>query len=174
MMKLEVGPVPMDGLIDGVIASLRPLAESRGLRLDSDLHDPDLVGLCDADRTRQVLTNLVANAIKFTNEGAVSVRAGVERGQAMVSVFDTGIGIPEEALDLIFEKFAQADGSTTRRFGGTGLGLSISRKLVELQGGQMGVESTVGVGSRFWFTLPLAPAAPDDIPERALNDAIVI
>jgi CheY-like chemotaxis protein/anti-sigma regulatory factor (Ser/Thr protein kinase) len=136
----------------------------------------------DPTRLRQVLVNLLANAIKFTERGSVAV--SVERGREdalLFAVTDTGIGIPDTQLAAIFESFSQADASVTRRYGGTGLGLSISRQLVELMGGRLRVESEVGRGSTFSFTLPFvatelpAPAEPTtskesmDVPPRPLR-----
>ena len=117
----------------------------------------------DPQRIRQCLLNLVGNAIKFTQSGEVVLEVcllGRQNGRALVhfEVRDTGIGIPRESLDKLFQPFIQADSSTTRRFGGTGLGLSIVRKLVEMMGGQTGAQSELGQGSTFWFTLPLEPA----------------
>jgi PAS domain S-box-containing protein len=114
----------------------------------------------DGGRIRQVLTNLVGNAVKFTESGHVlttveCVARDEERLQVQVSVQDTGPGIPENKLNLLFQKFSQVDGSTTRRHTGTGLGLAISKQLVELMGGSVGVKSRLGEGSTFWFTLPL-------------------
>ena len=109
-----------------------------------------------------MITNLVGNALKFTEEGHVLIdrrepsRSRTARRAVRFAVEDTGIGIPADKLDLVFEKFTQADTSTTRRFGGTGLGLSISRQLVEMMGGEIGVESHEGAGSTFWFILPLS------------------
>ena len=109
----------------------------------------------DPARVREVLTNLVSNAIKFTPTGSVAIR-GVPRGaNAEISVLDTGIGIELGAHERIFEEFRQASDKITQTYGGTGLGLSIARKLVELQGGKMGLESEPKKGSRFWFTLPI-------------------
>lgn len=112
----------------------------------------------DAGRVRQILTNLVGNAVKFTTNGHVLVDvAQAGNGRIRFEVEDTGIGIAAEKLECIFDKFTQADASTSRLFGGTGLGLAISRQLAELMGGRIGVESTLGQGSTFWFELPLAP-----------------
>jgi CheY-like chemotaxis protein/HPt (histidine-containing phosphotransfer) domain-containing protein len=128
-------------------------------------------------RVRQVISNLLSNAIKFTERGSIRVRCNVRAANAdraarlHFQVQDTGIGIPADAQARIFEPFSQADGSTTRRFGGTGLGLSIVRQLVEMMGGDMGLESRVAHGSTFWFSLPLrladAAGTPVDAPAAA-------
>jgi len=117
----------------------------------------------DPGRIRQVLTNLIGNAIKFTKQGEVAVYAELVEQTNETKVFrfsvkDTGIGINEEQQKQLFDKFSQADTSTTRMYGGTGLGLSISKKLVELMGGEIGIDSEIGQGATFWFTLPLLKA----------------
>jgi len=131
----------------------------------------------DALRIRQVLTNLIGNAIKFTERGRVEVQVECQEcaesdALLRVVVEDTGIGIAKEKLHLIFEKFTQADGSMTRRYGGTGLGLTIVKQMVELMGGAVGVESAVGVGSKFWvlLRLPLAQTQQTAQPEKATGE----
>jgi len=123
----------------------------------------------DSRRLRQVLLNLVGNALKFTESGEVRISVSkdvteVDSGLLRFEIADTGIGIPASGLEHIFEPFRQLDGSTTRRYGGSGLGLAICRQLVEFSGGRIGVRSTEGEGSVFWFTLPLAPASQPVAP----------
>ncbi|HXG47999.1 MAG TPA: ATP-binding protein [Methylomirabilota bacterium] len=137
-------------------------AKEKGLSLTVDVGvDGPLSVLGDAGRARQVLMNLVGNAVKFTPSGSVSIsierepaRPACARGFLKCSVTDTGIGIPRDRQEHLFQKFTQADASTTRAFGGTGLGLAIAKKLVELMGGAIGLTSEAGRGSTFWFTLP--------------------
>jgi len=116
--------------------------------------------MADPGRVREILTNLTSNAIKFTPRGSVTIRGKAMGAMAEISVIDTGIGIPAEAHERIFQEFRQASDKISRTYGGTGLGLSIARRLAELQGGRMGVESELGKGSRFWFTLPLRAQVP--------------
>lgn len=118
----------------------------------------------DPTRVRQILLNLVSNAVKFTQVGEVSVDAACTATGLKISVRDSGVGIAPEHLGSLFESFSQADSSTTRRFGGTGLGLSISKHLVTMMGGEIGVESTPGQGSTFWFTIPLRTAVAPTTP----------
>jgi signal transduction histidine kinase/CheY-like chemotaxis protein len=158
-MTLAAEPLDLAEITLGVLQALKPLAQSRNLEVCSGLPAGLPPALGHEVRVKQVITNLVANAIKFTREGSVRVRAGTLDDKLVVSVEDTGIGIKPEALAYIFDEFGQAESGTTRDFGGSGLGLAIARKLVELQGGSIGVESEPGKGSRFWFTLPRAGAA---------------
>ena len=109
----------------------------------------------DRARVRQVLANMLANAVKFTERGSVTVSGSAAEGWVTISVTDTGVGITPEAQAYVFDEFRQADSSTTRRYGGTGLGLAISKRLVTLHGGRIWVDSEVGKGSVFHFTLPI-------------------
>jgi signal transduction histidine kinase len=171
--KMEAGKISFEPeafdlhkTVEQVGVLLRPKALEKNL--DLGIHcAPDvprqLIG--DGKRIRQVITNLVANALKFTHQGHVDINIDSEEQThaevfLRISVEDTGIGVPEDKLAIIFEKFAQADGSVTRRYGGTGLGLAISKQLVEAMGGQIGVRSQVGKGSTFWFKLRLPVATP--------------
>jgi PAS domain S-box-containing protein len=172
--KLEFEHIGLDPevLADDVARLMSERAAAKGLDLTCQLA-PDvprnLVG--DPGRLRQVLLNLVGNAIKFTERGDVSIRVTaphVTDGQANVrfEVTDTGIGIPSDAQARLFEPFTQADASTTRKFGGTGLGLAISRRIVELLGGNIGVQSEAGHGTTFWFTIPCPRAGTAPAPQE--------
>lgn len=157
--RIEVHLEPMDltQSLKDVIAQVKPLANNKELQL-SLVVEPGLpMVMADSHRIRQIVLNLVSNAIKFTEKGSVTIECMVtKRGDMVrVAVQDSGIGISPAALGYIFEAFRQADGSTTRRFGGTGLGLTIAKKLIELQGGEVAVESVVEQGSIFSFTLPV-------------------
>ncbi len=171
--KIEAGKLDLEQaaydprtLVEESLDLLAARAQEKGLRLYSDLAADLPAELCgDSGRVRQVLLNLLGNAIKFTAQGEVVVRArrAVDaRGEACLEfeVCDTGIGIDAGTQSRLFQSFEQADSSTTRRFGGTGLGLAIARRLVELMGGSIGVESALASGSRFWFRLGLEGATP--------------
>ena len=166
--RLSIEPLPFD--LSVAVTEVADLMVAKTVEKDLELvvrYSPDaprhVVG--DAGRVRQILLNLVGNAVKFTESGhiLVEVQGHIdEHDQAAIeiAVRDTGIGIDERTQDRLFQSFSQADASTTRRFGGTGLGLAISRRLVEAMGGKMGVESTVGKGSTFWFELTLPQSEP--------------
>jgi two-component system, sensor histidine kinase and response regulator len=168
--KIEAGKLDLESIdldvranVEDVGAMMAFQAASKGLELIVSVHPeiPDRV-LGDPQRLRQCLINLVSNAVKFTRTGEIVIEVRPEStGGAVIQtrfeVRDTGMGIPPDTLPTLFHPFVQADSSTTRHFGGTGLGLSIVRRLVELMGGQVGVASEVGVGSRFFFTLPMQP-----------------
>jgi signal transduction histidine kinase len=149
--------------IHAISASLESVAKAKGLLVALDIEAPVMSVVGDAVRVRQILTNLVSNAIKFTSEGQIIIRCHRAGDMTEFSVEDTGIGLSSAAAKYIFDGFRQADGSVTRKFGGAGLGLATARKLVELQGGQMGVESVAGKRSRFWFTLHAA-VEPERVP----------
>ncbi|MGO1119762.1 ATP-binding protein [Rhodovibrionaceae bacterium A322] len=161
-------PVPFN--VDGLLANVFPLLTERAEARNNTLTHKSLTVLPkfllgDETRIKQVLVNLIGNAIKFTNDGTVEVIVShaVKDSQQIYLTFevvDTGVGLSARAQKSLFDRFSQGDSSTTRRFGGTGLGLAISRQLVELMGGEIGVESEEGKGSTFWFTLPLEIAKP--------------
>jgi PAS domain S-box-containing protein len=172
-MEVHATRFALEPLIDGCLRTVEPLVKSARLRLVKDLED-DLPALyTDQGKLKQILMNLLSNAVKFTPEGTVTVGARHSAGKVTLTVTDTGIGIPEDALERIFEEFHQVGNHTTQQYGGTGLGLSISRRLARLLGGEITVQSTDGVGSTFIVTLPLhsdveplttpVPVAPADV-----------
>jgi PAS domain S-box-containing protein len=184
--KLEAGKVELEAIdfdlvdtVESAVGLLGPRANEKGVELGVLIEPATRAGFRgDPARLRQVLLNLVGNAVKFTERGSVSVevatasRADVEPRQVKFTITDTGIGMSAEVQNRLFEKFSQADGSITRRFGGTGLGLAIARQLVRLMGGRIGCESSPGDGSRFWFLIPLAAAASPTIERRALPEKL--
>jgi PAS domain S-box-containing protein len=161
MLDLELLDFDMCVLMEDIAATMAFRAEEKGLELicpASPVQHQWFKG--DPGRVRQILTNLVGNALKFTEQGEVAVRYErvgelEDRTQVRFTVTDTGIGFSAEQQGNLFNRFTQADGSTTRRYGGTGLGLAISKQLVEMMGGEIGVESALGEGAAFWFTLDL-------------------
>jgi signal transduction histidine kinase/CheY-like chemotaxis protein len=174
--RLDTGidaPVPQDfdpaDLLEAVIELMRPRALAKGIALRLDLADslPDGVN-ADSARLRQVLVNLISNAVKFTETGAVTVTARIAAPALEIAVSDTGIGIPEAALGRIFDEFTQADSGISRRYGGTGLGLAVCRRIVELMGGSIAVESIEGQGSSFQVSVPVGPCAAPQAGSQAV------
>jgi CheY-like chemotaxis protein len=181
---LEQIPFDLEDLVEGTLEMMAPRAHKKGVGLFARIApDTPLSLLGDPTRLQQVMINLLGNAVKFTQRGEIVMNVAPERvsdvAHLRFDVSDTGIGIPAEKLDAIFEDFTQADSSTTRRFGGTGLGLGIARRLVECMGGSLRVSSTVDQGSTFTFdatfaidpapaAVPLPKDAQDLIGQRVL------
>jgi len=184
-LTLEETEFSLDELARGAHGAFSAVAEQKDLRFRMEI-TPEAQGvyLGDSTRVRQILYNLISNALKFTETGAINVSVSAANPGLALVVRDTGIGIPADRLDQLFEKFEQADKSTTRKFGGTGLGLSICRDLTNLMGGSITVESELGVGTTFSVTLPLlrvgdqlkvearAPAETADLGERSEETAL--
>lgn len=175
--KLELDPVPVNlrKLMEEATDILVIKAEEKGIEILMKYDDDVPVSvIADPVRVRQILTNLISNSIKFTNKGYISLRAenltgdDIESSTAYIkiSIEDTGIGIPIEHQNKLFDKFTQADTSTTRKFGGTGLGLAICKQLAELMDGKMGLSSVDAEGSVFWFTMLLEVSEQEDIPDE--------
>ena len=175
-LQIHSNPFDLHALVNSVRYMLAPMGESKGLSVSCHI-DPDTPYYLNGDQPhiRQVLINLINNAIKFTDEGSVSLQVfqaggSEQKPRIRFEVKDTGIGIAPEAQQRIFENFTQADASTNRSYGGTGLGTTISRDLVELMGGDIGLQSEPGKGSIFWFELPfqVMPAIEEDISSNRL------
>jgi two-component system, sensor histidine kinase ChiS len=169
-IELQIKTVGLREIVYVILTLSKPLVGQKNLQLINSI-SPDLPPIAaDENRLEQILYNLIGNAIKFTESGTVeisaelladSARSSMPNSQLAITVSDTGIGIPEDKLEQIFESFEQADGSTSREYGGTGLGLTVAKQLVELHGGKIWVSSTVGVGSQFTFTLPISQSQPE-------------
>ena len=166
---LQIKPVGMREIVSVVLTLSQPLVGKKKLQLINSVA-PELPTIAaDENRLQQILYNLIGNAIKFTESGTVEISAELVTGNAQsppnsqlaITVSDTGIGIGEDKLERIFESFEQGDGSTAREYGGTGLGLTVAQQLVELHAGKIWVSSTVGVGSKFTFTLPVSEIQPE-------------
>jgi PAS domain S-box-containing protein len=163
-LELNLEPVNPGHLIEGVASLIRPQAEAKGLELIVDRSEAVGWVMADPVRVRQTLFNLVGNAVKFTLEGQIKIKAktfdGPEGQRLRIEIIDTGVGITPEAQASLFQRFTQADASTTRRFGGTGLGLAITQRLSELMGGDVGVTSKLGEGSTFWVEIAAESTEP--------------
>jgi GAF domain-containing protein len=162
LAKIEAGQLTLTledyslpEMVQSVVTATEPLATSKGLKFTAAVQDNMPMAHGDARRVSQVLLNLVGNAIKFTDKGEVEMRAAAEKGQFVLTVRDTGPGIPDADQDRIFGEFQQIDNSNTRKKGGTGLGLAISKRMVEMQGGTISIDSVLGQGSTFRVVLPV-------------------
>ncbi|WRH65076.1 MAG: SpoIIE family protein phosphatase [Planktothrix sp. GU0601_MAG3] len=159
-IELQRRPLDIRAIVDAVLILSQHLITHKNLHLINRIPVDFSLAEADENRLQQIFYNLVGNAIKFTPEGIVEISAIIlpetKKSQMAITISDTGIGIEANKLDRIFESFEQGEGSTAREYGGTGLGLTITKQLVELHGGEMTVESEVGIGSRFTFTLPIA------------------
>jgi signal transduction histidine kinase len=167
LSKIEAGRMdlaleeyaPQD-VVESVRVSLRSLAVERGLEFESRVPPGLPIAYGDAKRIRQCLLNLAGNALKFTRQGRVDITVEQQGEELIYRVVDTGIGIPKDELERVFDEFRQVDTTVTREFGGTGLGLSITKRFIEMHGGRVGVESEPGRGSMFWFAVPLRVVLP--------------
>jgi PAS domain S-box-containing protein len=177
-MHLECVPVRLEDTVRETVRLFQARAESKGLQLAFQIA-PETPAVVQGDpvRLRQILANFISNAIKFTEQGEIRVVVSPSRAYEQgiyLGVRDTGIGIPPDRLTAIFEPFTQADSSTTRKYGGTGLGLTICKRLAEMMGGQIGVESELGVGSTFYVDLPLPTAELPDSQTGEMESAEVL
>jgi PAS domain S-box-containing protein len=183
LSKIEAGKLVLENhafslreVLQNIASMIRDRAASKGLEIHIETDGLPEHAFGDVTRLRQILLNFASNALKFTEAGSISIGGELlsRDGDSMTcrfSVSDTGIGIRPEDTDRLFNAFEQLDSSTTRRFGGTGLGLAIARHLAELMGGEVGVESTPGVGSRFWITARLGFASGEAVPTPTLDDS---
>jgi signal transduction histidine kinase len=154
-MELALGDYVVTDVLENVRVSLRSLASEKGIDFNVSVPADLPVVYGDSKRITQCLVNLAGNAIKFTKEGSVELAAELRDDTLVYRVTDTGIGIPEDQLENVFSEFRQVDATISREYGGTGLGLSITKKFVDLHGGRIWVESTLGKGSTFSFAVPV-------------------
>ena len=180
-MELSIEPVNLIDIAKTVMSTAIALVKDKPIKLEQEVPQDLPIVMADQTRVRQIILNIVSNAAKFTDKGFIRLRMVPTPQEVLISVTDTGIGIPPDKLDHIFEEFTQVDASTTRRYGGTGLGLAITRSFVELHKGRIWVESEVGVGSTFNFTLPReqvepesAVALPTDLEARGDGKKLIL
>jgi signal transduction histidine kinase len=153
--ELKLDAVPVQISVESALPMIEPQVRARELRLEVEAADPTLHFLADRERVRQILLNLLSNAVKFTPAGGtVRITVSAEADEIHLSVQDTGVGIPADKLEAVFEPFYQVEASQSRGYGGTGLGLAISRQLARAMGGDLTVESVLGKGSTFMLCLP--------------------
>jgi signal transduction histidine kinase len=168
-LELELQPVPLAPILEDVRATFAMQVKAKGLDFKFDPADPDLAAVADPARLRQILVNVLGNAIKFTAQGSVSLKAVAPPGRPFVEikVTDTGIGIAQDRREFLFQKFSQADASTTRRFGGSGLGLVIVKELAEMMGGTVRIDSPgENRGTTVWISLARADATGGEPPAQ--------
>ncbi|AFY57849.1 signal transduction histidine kinase [Rivularia sp. PCC 7116] len=170
-LELQQKAVGIHSLVDVVLTFSQSLVGKKELQLINSVPDNLPLAYADEHRLEQILFNIIGNSIKFTESGRVEVVASEDKGKLTITISDTGIGIPPEKHEKIFESFEQADGSTSREYGGTGLGLAVTKQLVELHGGTIWVDSEVGKGSSFSFTLPVinTKIQPEKIKAESKN-----
>ena len=171
-LELKLKPVDLLQLSETSLALLKPLLADKPIKLHHTLPKDLPLVEGDADRIQQILLNLLGNALKFTESGEVVLSAVVQNGWIELAVADTGIGVPREKQEKVFEAFEQGDASTERTYGGTGLGLSVAKQLVELHGGRIWLESVVGQGSVFRFTLPCSSASEQERTEPVVSKKV--
>ncbi len=159
-MELRYEEIDMPQMSHDIIATAKPLANEKAI--DLYLNVDQKVDVIEADRTRlrQIMWNILGNAIKFTEKGFVTLSIQLKEDNLLISIRDTGVGIKPEHIPIVFEQFRQIDGSLNRRVGGTGLGMPITKNLIELHGGKVWIESVYGQGSTFWFTIPRRRITP--------------
>ena len=169
-LELQFKPIDLRTLTNMVVSLSQPLVGNKHLQLINTIPAELSPAEADENRLQQILYNLIGNAVKFTHDGTITVSAEVvpNEHKLAVSITDTGIGIPEDKFEIIFESFEQGEGSTARTYGGTGLGLAVTKQLVELHGGNISVKSQLGVGSQFTFTLPISQGQAEQSAEISL------
>ncbi|MBL4889357.1 MAG: response regulator, partial [Candidatus Lindowbacteria bacterium] len=175
-MKVDLSEIRIQDAVQEVMDQVSPILKEKKLLSEVKYIDENVVVLADYDRLRQILLNLISNALKFTDTGSITVRVMKDDEFGIFSVEDTGVGVPEEYLKSIFEEFQQVDGATTRKHGGTGLGLTIVRRLVELMDGTVSVSSQLGSGSIFHVKLPLAHPREmrDSVKEKPMTGILLV
>jgi len=169
-IALQVKSVEIKPVVEVVLTVVSSTVNNKDLEIKNEIPDNLPHVYVDENRFQQILYNLIGNAVKFTQDGYVKINAVKKDKNVQFCVEDTGVGIPEDKFEDIFKSFEQVDASTSREFGGTGLGLSITKRLIELHGGSIWLESEVGKGSKFYFTLPVAPEKPPKTKDKIVAE----
>jgi signal transduction histidine kinase len=171
--SLELGPIDTYALLTSILDTVAPLAVPKGLQINRDFDAVPLI-FGDEQRVRQIITNIIANAVKFTHEGGVTVRASTEDKMVRIEISDTGIGIAAEQYEMVFAEFEQLDNSPTREYEGSGLGMAITKRLVEKHGGRIWLESAPGRGTTFYVTMPVPPAKSEHPRPDISAESVVV